>query len=334
MPHDRALPALTGLMALLAGFLTFLCAVDPARAETMTLAAVPVTEWKAVYGRVEARETIAARARIGGLLVDLTVTEGDLVTAGQQIAMVRDDKTAFEISAIDAQIEALQAQLATAETELQRGEELVKRGVSTVQRLDQLRTSVDVVQGQIKSTEAQRAVMTQRVAEGAVLAPGAGRVLTVPVTLGGVILAGEPVATIGGGGFFLRLAIPERHALALRQGAAIRITAGGSESTGQIAKIYPQIQNGRVIADVEVEDLDTAFVNARVLVELPVGERRALLVPQGAVATRSGIDFITVISGEEPTDRAVVLGETMKRDGADLVEVLTGLAPGDVVVVP
>lgn len=334
MSHDRTISALTGLVVLLTGFVTILSAVDPARAGTVTLAPTTVTEWKAVYGRVEAKETIPARARIGGLLVELSVTEGDLVKAGQQIAMVRDDKTAFEITAIDARIEALRAQLATAETELQRGEELVKRGVTTAQRLDQLRTSVDVVLGQIKSTEAQRAVITQRVAEGAVLAPGAGRVLTVPVTLGSVILAGEPVAAIGGGGFFLRLAIPERHAPALRQSAAIRITAGGSESNGQIAKIYPQIEGGRVIADVEVEGLNTTFVNARVLVELPVGERSALLVPQAAVATRSGIDFVSIMTGEEQRDRAVVLGKMMTVDDVDLVEVLTGLAPGDLVVVP
>ncbi len=334
MPFHRAIPFLSAWTVLLTCFAAVFPVSGAARAETITLAPVSVTEWKAVYGRVEARETVAARARIGGLLVELSVTEGNLVTAGQQIATVRDDKITFRIAALDAEIDALKAQLATAQAELERGEELVKRGVSTAQRLDQLRTAVDVVQGQIKSTEAQRAVATQQVAEGAVLAPGAGRVLTVPVTLGGVILAGETVATIGGGGFFLRLAIPERHAPALRQGATIRITAGGSESDGEIVKIYPQIENGRVIADVEMEGLDTAFVNARVLVELPVGERSALLIPADAVATRSGIDFVTVMTGDAATDRAVVLGEAITRDGADFVEVLTGLAPGDPVVVP
>ena len=49
------------------------------------------------------------------------------------------------------------------------------------------------------------------------MAPGDGRVLTVPVTRGAVVLAGEPIATIGGGGFFLRLAIPERHAERFRK---------------------------------------------------------------------------------------------------------------------
>ncbi len=313
---------------------TSLLAASPLVAGTLTLTPVALTEWKAVYGRIEARETVPARARIGGIIRSLSVAEGDNVTAGQEIAVVHDDKIAFQIAAYDAQIAALMAQLATAETELERGEALVERGVATVQRLDQLRTTVDVVRGQITATEAQRDIAAQQAAEGRVLAPGAGRVLTVPVTPGAVILPGEAVATIGGGGFFLRLAIPERHAAALAEGDAIRITAEGGESAGRIAKLYPQIENGRVTADVEVEGLETAFVNARVLVELPVGERRALVIPGAAVATRSGIDFVTVIADGVETERAVVLGEAASRDGAAMVEVLTGLAAGDTVVTP
>ena len=196
--------ALIAILSLLSGV--------PAAAGTLTLAPTQITEWKAVYGRVEARDTVPARARIGGIVVALAVSEGDSVTEGQHLATVRDDKIAFQIAALDAQIRALQSQLDTAETELTRGEALVERGVATAQRLDQLRTTVDVTRNQFAAAEAQRSVVVQQGAEGEVLAPGDGRVLSVPVTRGAVVLAGEPIAVIGGGGFFLRLAIPERHA--------------------------------------------------------------------------------------------------------------------------
>jgi RND family efflux transporter MFP subunit len=222
----------------------------------------------------------------------------------------------------------------TAQSELTRGQALVDKGVVTAQRLDQLRTEVDVARNQLAATEAQRSVIVQQGAEGDVFAPGDGRVLTVPVTRGAVIMAGEVVATIGGGGVFLRLAVPERYAASLKQGAAIRINAGGKESAGRLAKIYPQIDNGRVIADVEVDNLDTNFVDARVLVELPVAERSALLVPASAIATRSGIDFVRVAAGGAQAERAVVTGERTKRADGDYVEILTGLASGDVVVTP
>lgn len=311
-----------------------LVAAGPALSETVTLTPVTLPEWKAVYGRIETKETIPARARIGGTIRSLFVSEGDTVAEGQEIAVVHDDKIEFQIAAYDAQIAALTAQLETAETELKRGEALVERGVATVQRLDQLRTSVDVVRGQIIATEAQRDISVQQQTEGRVLAPAEGRVLTVPVTPGAVILPGEPVATIGGGGFFLRLSVPERHATALAEGDAIRITTDSEEGEGRIAKLYPQIDNGRVTADVEVEGLDTAYVNARVLVRLPVGERQALMIPEGAVSTRSGIDFVTVSEGGHQAERAVVLGEATTLDGAAMVEVLTGLAAGETVVTP
>jgi hypothetical protein len=159
-------------------------------------------------------------------------------------------------------------------------------------------------------------------------------VLSVPVTRGAVVMAGEVVATIGGGGVFLRLAVPERHAAMLKQDAAIRINANGTELAGRLAKIYPQIDNGRVIADVEVDNLDTEFIDARVLVELPVAERSALLVPSSAIETRSGIDFVRTVAAGVEVERAVVAGERMARADGDYVEILTGLAPGDVVVTP
>lgn len=301
-----------------------------ASAGTITLAPEAVTDWKPIYGTVEPRNDVPARARIGGVIEDLLVTEGDRVTAGERIATIRDEKLGFQIAAYDAQIEALRAQLATAQTELERGETLIQRGVTTRQQVDQLRTTVDVTRGQLAAAEASRAVVSQQAAEGDVLAPEDGRVLTVPVTRGAVILAGEPVATIGSGGLFLRLAVPERHAGVLKEGDTIRIGAGGGAAEGRLAKVYPEIEGGRVTADVEVANLPGEFVNARVPVALPVGNREALLVPATAVASRSGLDFVTVIEGGAEIARSVVLGEPV----GDRIEVLTGLRVGDEVVVP
>lgn len=306
----------------------FLGAV-PAFADSVTLAPVSITEWKAVYGRVEARDRIPARARLGGTLVSLSVAEGDVVAQGDVLAEIVDEKLGFQLAALKAQGQALAAQLANAQTELTRGEELLAQGVTTAQRLDALRTQVDVVTGQIAALEAQRQVVAQQAAEGAVLAPVAGRVLDVPVAQGAVVMPGEAVAQIGGGGIFLRLAVPERHAANLTEGDAIQIEGADGVAEGRLVKVYPLIENGRVVADVEVAGLSDRFVDARVLVRLPVGERAALLVPEAALVTRGGVDFVGI---EGAGLRAVVTGERMSVEGAAMVEVLTGLQAGDVVM--
>lgn len=292
-----------------------------------------ITEWKAVFGRVEARDNVPARSRIGGTLVEIDVTEGTSVTEGQQIGRIDDAKLALQLDSVEAQIDVLRSQLENAQTELSRGEDLLARGVTTAQRLDALRTQVDVLTNRIEATEAEKRVIAQQAAEGAVLAPISGRVLDVPLTRGSVVMPGEVVAMIGGGGFFLRLAVPERHAAFLEEGADIQIGDDRNTRTGRLAKVYPQIENGRVIADVEVEGMDARYVDARVLVRLPVGERTALLVPRAAVTTHSGLDFVTV-TGEWQGQRTVVVGPRHVIDGQEMVEILSGLASGDTVVMP
>lgn len=302
-----------------------------AAAESVTLTREAVTDWKAVYAQIEAQTRLPARARLGGTLVSLDAVEGDRVEAGQVLARVVDEKLDLRLRSIDAQMQSLQSQLDNARVELERGEELLRRGVTTVQRQDALRTQVEVLSGQIEATRAERSVVEQQASEGEVLAPISGLVLTVPVAAGAVVMPGEAVATLGGGGFFLRLAIPERHAGSLRAGDSIEIDGAGDRAQGRLARIYPQIENGRVIADVAVEGLDEAFVDARVLVRLPVGSRMALLVPEAAITTRSGLDFVTVV-GAHQGERAIMPGPRLERDGVTLREVLSGLNEGETVV--
>lgn len=321
-------------MFLTAALLLLPLMTGPVAAETITLTPIEIPEWKAVYGRVEARDQVAARARIGGTLTELLVTEGDRVEAGQRIALVHDDKIAFQVEALDAQLRALDAQMTRAEAELTRGRELVERGVITPQRLEQLETDVEVVQNQIGATSAERLAVLQQAEEGEVLAPISGLVLGVPVTRDAVIMGGEPVAMIGGGGLFLRLAIPERHAADLREGASLQIASNDGAQEGRLAKLYPRIEQGRVIADVEVEGLDARFIDARVLVRVPVGSRAALLVPQAALTMRSGLDFVRVRNPDRDIDRTVIVGEVIELDGVEHVEILTGLQAGDTVLTP
>jgi RND family efflux transporter MFP subunit len=296
-------------------------------------------ELKAVFGQIQSRTLSVARARIGGTVTGLKVTEGTSVSAGDELAVVIDDKLALQLDAIDSRIKGLESEMNNAATELARAKKLLSTGVVAKTRVDAAQTQYDVLSNQFSAAQSDRAVIVQQSSEGQVLAPAAGRVLGVPVTQGSVVLPGEPIARIASNGYFIRLSLPERHAAHLTEGDDVRVgergldpvSTGKAMASGKLVKVYPEIDNGRVLADVEVKSLGDFFVGERTLVWVPVAKRNVLSVPAAAISTRSGIDYATLAGGASV---AVIIGETFEVDGTSHVEIMSGLEKGDTVIVP
>jgi RND family efflux transporter MFP subunit len=312
----------------------------PAASETIRVAPITITDEKAVFATVESANVVPARARIGGTVADLGVREGDQVKAGQVIAHVGDDKIALQMKSLDAQISGLEAQLAQAKTDFGRLEELFSRGTIPKTRYDEARTALNVATNAHQARIAERAVVAQQLAEGAVLAPAAGRVLKVPVTTGTVVMAGEPIAQLAEQNYVLRLRVPERHALFLRAGDTVRIDREHLKESGAqfgtIRLVYPQIEDGRVVADAQVHGLGDYFVGERIRVWVSGGERNAIVVPSSYITTRFGIDYAQVQQADGKTvDVPVQRGRGLPRpERPDGLEILSGLKTGDTLVKP
>ncbi len=303
-------------------------------AADLVLKPVDVVDTKALFGKIESRFVVPSRSRIGGTLVQLDVSEGSAVTEGQVIGKITDQKLELQLAAAEARIRAAQSQLNNAQTELARNEELLARGATTTQRVDQARTAVDVAQNAVSELQSAQQVIQQQMDEGALIAPTTGRVLSVPIRLGEVVMPGEPVATIAGGSVFLRLDVPERHALGLVEGANVAIVEGEGAEQGNIEKIYPLIENGRVTVDVAVEGLSDSFIGKRVLVRIPIGTRPAIVVPQEAIRRRAGLDLVTIKVADGEQSVTVVPGPMVDTPKGPMREILSGLRAADTVIVP
>jgi RND family efflux transporter MFP subunit len=305
-----------------------------AAAEGFVVHPVEIADQKAVIATVEPVHQLVARARIGGTIAALKAREGDSVVAGAELATVADQKLALQMQALDSRIQSQQAQRDQAKTDLDRIQELQRRGVATQSQLDQAKTNLDVAERNLAAMRADRSVIAQQTSEGAVLAPGAGRILTVPVSEGRVVLPGETIATLAEDRYILRLQLPERHARFMRAGDTVFIASRGLESDstqkkreGRVHLVYPEIQGGRVIADVEVEGLGDYFVGERTRVYVSTGARPAIVVPASYVYRRAGVTFVRLTGGVE-----VVVQPGEPRD--DGVEILSGLRDGDVLAAP
>lgn len=296
-----------------------------------------VADRKIVFATVESTDITSARARIGGTLRDLDVDEGDLVKKGQRIATVEDEKLPQELAALDARIGALTARVDLAALDLERIQALRDRNTVSQARLDEAQATFDALAGELAAAEAEREVVRQRQKEGDILAPAAGRVLAVQAIDGTVIMPGEAIATLAVETYVLRLQLPERHARFIEPGDEVLVGRGGlaaadggdetQQRVGTVRKVYPQMADGRVIADVEVEGLGDFFVGERVPVYVATGERETMIVPADYVYRRHGLAYVRLEDGSE-----VVVQPGPETEAG--IEVLSGLRPGDVLSEP
>lgn len=327
-----------GLLALavLAGMpLAGASLAGPAAAQSGEFTVKPdtVRDLKAVFATVEGKDVTVARSRIAGTIETLTVDEGSTVKAGQVIATVRDPKLPLRLAAVEAQIKASMAQLTLARQEHERIRRLRETGAATQARLDETISRLGVVEGQLAAQRAERQVIQQQLIEGKVLSPSAGRVLHVHVTAGSVVLGGEKIATITVDAYRLRILLPERHARFIKVGDAVLVGRRGMASTdpglrqGKVVQVYPELDQGRVVADVDVPGLGDFFVGERVLAYVSTGTRQTFLVPADYVTRRMGADFVRLKDG---TEVVVQPGPVQGK----MIEILSGLRAGDVLVKP
>ena len=322
-------------MRLPVAFLSLIAGISSASAAgPFVVRSVDVVDRKAVVATVEPAHQLVARARIGGTIATLAIKEGDIVAAGAVLADVTDEKLALQMQALDSRIASLQSQRDQARTDFDRIAELQKRGVSSQTQLDQAKTALEIAERNLAAMRGDREVIAQQATEGAVLSPGAGRVLSVPVSTGRVILPGETIATLAEDQYILRLQLPERHARFLRAGDKVSIGArglseddSGEKREGRVRVVYPEIQGGRVIADVEVSGLGDYFVGERTLAYIDTGSRRTIIVPGAYVFRRAGLNYVRLANGDD-----VVVQPGANRDAG--VEILAGLRDGDQLVTP
>ncbi len=313
-----------------------LSAYASAEASSYRVEKQTVFDLKSVFASVQSMDVTQGRARIGGTLVELLVDEGDVVEAGQKLALVRDAKQKLQIAAFASKLRSLQAQQQLDKTTLRRISTLRKTGKASQAELDKAQTKFDVVTADIAALKLDQAVVRESQSQGDVLAPTRGRVLSVEVTQGAVVMPGEAIADIAVDSYILRLMLPERHARFIKIGDSVLVAQRGmldassginpqSQREGTVSQVYPELDGGRVVADVQVDGLGDFFVGERVRVWVSTDERQAYVIPKKYIHRRYGLSFVYLSDGTE----VVIQPGTRLTTG---IEILSGLQTGDILI--
>ena len=182
------------LIAIVAGFMFMQQQAQSRLAAVEQAAATPVENPYAAIanGRVDVEGgLIQVAARRGGVVREVLVQEGDVVTAGQILARQEDDEARLALSRAQAEVAQAESQIAmteveinTARREFERLQGLVDSNFIAAQRIDQARDAIATAQARRQSQTAAVATARARLREAAynleltvIRAPMAGRIV-------------------------------------------------------------------------------------------------------------------------------------------------------------
>jgi RND family efflux transporter MFP subunit len=288
-------------------------------------------------GPLVAPQTALVRAKAGGALLSLNVTEGSRVQAGQLLGRIEMAEMDGRLAERGALIESARASLAQAERSHTNNERLAQQQFISPTALDMSRSTLDGARAQLAAAQAALATARAGLRDGSLVAPIAGIVAKRHVLPGERLSPEQQVLSIVDlRQLELAGTVGTHEVSRLSAGMPVQVTVEGLPESvpGRIARIAPSAEPGTraigvTIALVNPKEALRAGQYAMVRAVLADDTER-LTLPDAAVTNTSGQDHVWVIDGGVLARRAVMLG---RRDAAaGRVEVLQGVQPDSVVL--
>lgn len=167
-----------------------------------------------------------------------------------------------------------------------------------------------------------------------IAAPAAGRLTAFSLKPGQAVKEGDAVAQVDSeGSYKLRAEVDEFYLQRLSEGQKAEASLHGQTVSVAVSKVFPQVTNGRVVAELQFVTPPPADLKRgeTVDIRLRLGQTTpAILAPSGSWLTESGGAWVFVLNakGDQASRRAVTVG----RRNPEQVEILSGLKPGERIV--
>jgi RND family efflux transporter MFP subunit len=189
-------------------------------------------------------------------------------------------------------------------------------------------------QAALAQRRAEFEIAKQQIADTTVRAPFTGIIQSRLVSPGEFLSAGAPVVQlVQGDPLRLRLQVPEREAIGVRQGQFVRLTVEGDANiyTGTLARISPAIDERARVLFVEADVPSHGALRPGLFARAQIITRAddpGLSVPLSALVVFAGIEKVLTVRDGKAVERPVTTG----RRGAGWVEIASGLRAGEPVV--
>lgn len=294
-------------------------------------------------GNVNALNTVTVKTRIDGQLLRFNFQEGQLVRAGEEIALIDPRPSEAQLAQAEAAKFKDEASLENARHDLERYATLYKSGVVPQQQYDTQASQVRVNEGSVKSDEAQIQQARLNIDYCHIKAPISGRVGIRFVDPGNIVHASDanglvvitqlrPIAVL--------FTLPEDNLPSVTQhrtGAGLPVEAWSRDNSKQIGagklltidnQIDPNTGTFRCKAIFDNSDgslFPNQFVNARLQVDT---RHNALTIPIAAVQHGAQGTYVYVVGPDKSAEMRPI--EVALTEGTTAI--VTGVNAGDLVV--
>jgi multidrug efflux system membrane fusion protein len=295
-------------------------------------------------GNVQARSSVAVKARIDGQLFSADVKEGQTVHKGDVLFRLDPRPLEAQLKQAEASLARDKANLAKAQGDLERVENLAGKGISPKAKLEEVENNVATIRAAIRSSEATVDLAKLNLDYATIRSPIEGRVGSLLVTPGNMVKANDtqPLLVINQvKPIYVAFALPERHIGELRRrmeegSLAVEATARGEDATPVTGELFfinnaVDIATGTIqlLARFANEDerlVPGQSIKANVTLAMLTD---AVVVPSQAVQSNQKGEYAWVLKDDNTVQlRAITVG---RQDGTNTV-VTKGISSGETVV--
>jgi membrane fusion protein (multidrug efflux system) len=271
---------------------------------------------------IGAEEETGVVAKVGGVVTEIMVEEGQYVKEGDVLAKLDDEKIAVQLAQAKAALDKLR-------TSYERNVDLHKQSLISTEVFQQSKYDYESQKANYELADLEYKYTTIRT-------PISGVVAERLIKVGNMVLPNQAVFRVAGlDPLIAVLHVPERQLGKLRAGlpAQLMVDAGSSEPfTGSIKRISPVIDpaTGTVKVTVEVRDPSRRLkpgMFARINIIYDVHEN-VLTAPKDAILSEDRENAVFVVRDSVAYRQIVTTGYV----NTTAIEVLSGLEAGDTIV--
>lgn len=312
----------------------------PVKVATAVRKTVPL-EVRSV-GTVEAIETIAVKARVGGELVRLGFDEGDAVARGAMLFVIDQRPYEAALREAEARLARDRAQLSKAESDVTRYADLVKKDFVTREQYEQITAVAAALRATVRAEEAAVDTARLNLSFCTITAPVAGRTGNLLVRPGNLVKANDDRALVTINQIrpiYVAFSLPGQllGEIQKRQSNGIRVVARPSAIAEAQEGVLTFVDNRVDVATGTVlfkatfaNEAEALWPGQFVEVTVVLGqESNRVVVPASAVLTGQQGQFVYVVNDDGTAEmRAVTTARSDEREAV----IASGLEAGETVV--